>query len=153
MPEPSEAQASFDAAHLQVPADARYLALIGSMVRWFAAVAGLTDAQGREMEVAVDEACTNVVRYAFDEGTRGDMSVAFNAREGVLTVTAIDKGLPFDPHDGIDRGREKRETDPASGGMGLMLIQQLTNETRYCWDGRLGNQFTLIKTKESKECP
>jgi len=153
MPEPSEAQTASDVAQLQVPADARYLATIGSMVRWFAALADLTESDGREMEVAVDEACTNVVRYAFDEGARGGMRVAFDAREGVLTVTIMDKGLPFDPHDGIEPGREKREADPASGGMGLMLIQQLTNEIRYCWDERLGNQFTLIKTKEPKQCP
>lgn len=137
------------AGALHIPAQPKYLALIGTVVRWYAEQAGLDEEAGQELEVAVDEACTNVVLYAFADGDAGEMAVKCTTEAKGLAVTIQDNGKPFTPSDGIEIGKKKRETDPSTGGMGLFMINQLTDEVRYEWNERDGNQFTLVKHKKA----
>ena len=132
---------------LRVPARPSYLELVGTVVRWFGRRAGLSEEQSQELEVAVDEACTNVVRHAFPDGAEEEMTVLFRPTDDGLEVTIQDRGVPFDPKEGVRVAQEKRSRDPASGGRGLLLIDRLTDAVRYCRDPREGNRFTLIKRK------
>jgi serine/threonine-protein kinase RsbW len=132
---------------LRVPAEPAYLGLIGTVVQWFGRRAGLSEEQCQELEVAVDEACTNVIRHAFSGQAAGEMRVVCSPSDRGLAVTIVDRGKPFDPEEGIGIAEEKRSRDPASGGMGLLLIHKLTDAVCYRWDEREGNQFTLIKHK------
>lgn len=134
-------------AALRVPARPACLALVGTVVQWFGRQAGLSEKRCQELEVAVDEACTNVIRHAFPPATNGEMTIACSASDRGLEVTVQDKGKPFNPKEGVEIAREKRSRDLASGGMGLLLIDQLTDAVRYRWDEREGNQFTLVKHK------
>lgn len=135
------------AGMLRVPAEPAYLGLIGTVVKWYGGRAGLNDEQCQELEVAVDEACTNVIRHAFPEQTAGQLTVICSPGDDGLEVTIVDQGRPFNPEEGIKAAREKRSRDPASGGMGLLLIQKLTDAVHYRWDEREGNHFTLVKRK------
>jgi serine/threonine-protein kinase RsbW len=130
---------------VHVPAQARYLSLIATLVQWFGRRAGLSDERWQELEVAVDEACTNVVRHAFPEGVEGEMTVHFALLEQGLRVTIVDRGERFSPSRGMEIAEAKRLRDPASGGNGLLLIAGLTDENEYRWDEREGNRLTLVK--------
>lgn len=130
---------------LRVPARPKYLAIIGTVVEWFAHQAGLSDEKCRELEVAVDEACTNVIRHAFSGPSEGEMSILCSPVDGGLAVTIADQGKPFHPEQGSQIAAEKRSRDPASGGRGLLLIRQLTDAIHYRWDEQEGNQLTLVK--------
>jgi serine/threonine-protein kinase RsbW len=130
---------------LRVPAEASCLPLVGKLVEWFGRRAGLSDEGRRDFEVAVDEACTNVVRHAFSEGAVGEMTVVFAPFDRGLRVTIVDKGERFCPPHGVEIAWAKRQLDPASGGSGLLLIARLADKTEYHWDEREGNRFTLVK--------
>jgi serine/threonine-protein kinase RsbW len=130
---------------LRVPAHPLYLALVGTVVKWLGRQAGLSDERCQELEVAVDEACTNVILHAFPEHTVGEMSVRCSPVERGLAVTIADRGRPFDLEEGAEIAREKRSRDPASGGMGLSLIRQLADAVHYRRDPQDGTQLTLVK--------
>ena len=132
---------------LRVPARPPYLALVGNVVRWFASQAGLSEERCQELELAVEEACTNVIRYAFPQTADGEMTLVFSPCDDGLEVTIQDRGAPFDPRQGERIAEEKRARDPASGGRGLLLINHLTDAVRYCWDEEEGNRLTLVKQK------
>lgn len=132
---------------LHVPAQAQYLSLVGMLVQWFGSRAGLSDQRRHELEVAVDEACSNVVRHAFPADVQGEMTVQFAPFDRGLRVTIVDRGSRFCPAKGVEIAEAKRLRDPASGGNGLLLIARLTDETEYRWDEREGNHFTLIKNR------
>lgn len=150
LPRPEEVRsdvAPFPAGMLRVPASPPYLALVGNVVRWFGGQAGLSDEKCGELEVAVDEACTNVIRHAFPEATHREMTILCSASDSGLRVTVQDMGTPFDLEQGAQTARDKRSLDPASGGMGLLLIRRLTDAVDYQWDEQQGNQLTLVKHK------
>ena len=153
MPEPQyavEPQCVADScgtASLRMPARASCLPLVGMLVHWFGRRAGLSDEQCRELEVAADEACSNVVRHAFPDAPAGEITVSFAPFDQGLRVTVADKGPRFCPPHGIEIAWAKRQLDPASGGSGLLLIERLTDGTEYRWDERDGNRFTLVKRR------
>jgi serine/threonine-protein kinase RsbW len=132
---------------LRVPARKEYLALIGLAVRWSGRQAGLSEEKFKDLEVAVDEACSNVIRHGFPDQADGEMTVVFSPVPAGMQVTILDRGKPFDPDEGAEIAREKQSHNPASGGMGLLLISQLTDSAHYDHDRRKGNRLTLVKHK------
>lgn len=132
---------------LRTPALPSYLALIGSVVQWAAEEAGLDEERRHDLVVAVDEACTNIVRYAFPEGEPGEMAITCTAFDDGLEVRIVDDGQRFNVEEGIQTAAKKRARDPASGGMGLDLMHQLADEVHYEWTAEAGNRLTLIKRR------
>ncbi len=51
----------------------------------------------RRFNLALDEALTNVISHAFPDGGRHAIEVLIELRDGFLTATVIDDGMPFDP--------------------------------------------------------
>jgi serine/threonine-protein kinase RsbW len=114
-------------------------------------VADATEAMGMDedgiyaMQLAVDEACTNVMDYAY--GGRGGQPVTVECREedGKCIVVIRDKGKPFDP----SRVRKPDLKSPISkrqaGGLGIYLMRKLMDDVRFHFDAKAGNELTLIK--------
>ncbi len=135
------------AGTLCLPARPPYLGLVGFFVQWFGERAGLSREKCQELEVAVDEVCTNVIRHASGQGMAGEMTVVCSPFEGGLRVTVADHGKPFDPAEAARIAAHKRSRDPASGGMGLLLVRRLTDAMEYHWNQGEGNRLTLTKFK------
>ncbi len=133
---------------LRVPARPSHLSLIGMFVQWHGHTAGLTDVRCYELEVAVDEACTNVIRHAYDAASSGWISIHCTPFAGGLQVDIFDQGRRFDPEEGSRVARQKRLCDPATGGLGLNMIHQFSDEVRYRWDAQRGNRLTIVKHKD-----
>ena len=132
---------------LSVPARPASLPLIGAMVQWHGRRAGLDSQRCGDLEVAVDEACTNVIRHAFSPEDAREMTILCEPVAEGLRVTITNQGRPFDPAEAAETGRAKHLQDPASGGMGLLLMRRLTDAMDYRFSTQEGNQLTLIKRK------
>ena len=109
--------------------------------------AGVPASEAKDIKLAVDEACCNVVEhgYAGSPGT-GPVGVAFEADGKTIAVTVSDRGRSFDPSQapGPDLGAGWR--DRRIGGLGWHLIRQLVDDVRY-ESGAAGNRLTLIKRR------
>ena len=75
------------------------------------------------------------------------MTVVCSPFEEGLRVTVADHGRPFDPAEAARIAGRKRSQDPASGGMGLLLVRRLTDAMEYQWNQGEGNRLTLTKHK------
>ena len=135
---------------LKIPSRTDNLELIREFVSSLASKVGFNSEDVNKIELAVDEACTNVIRHAFPEGAKGEITIACSPVADGLLVRILDQGKPFDPQQGIKIAMAKRLQAPASGGIGLSLIRQLVDKVQYQWDEREGNQLTLIKRKNEK---
>jgi serine/threonine-protein kinase RsbW len=133
---------------LRVPARPPYLALIGMVVTWHGHRAGLSDEECCELEGAVDEACTNVIQYAYSGANSRDITICCSSLPRGIQVDILDRGKPFDLAAGIEIARQKQASDPALGGLGLSLIRQLADDVRHRWDKQEGNRLTIIKYKK-----
>ncbi len=129
---------------LTVEARQADLARIRAFVRETLATTTLSAKACRDLRLAVDEACANVVEHAY-AGRQGPLRVEIDRRRDRVAVTLIDQGRPF------DAGRiEQADTGPdlgryvktgKKGGLGLFLIRKLADEVEYV---RHGDENRLI---------
>ena len=125
------------------------LAQIREFVARAAGAAGLGPAAVYAVEMAVDEACTNIIEHAYGSEGRGDIECTCQPDTEGLTVTLRDYGRPFDPS-----GVPKPDTNASlegrtEGGLGLYLIRELMDEVHFEFTPDSGNVLTLVKRKEA----
>ncbi|GAC1362801.1 MAG: anti-sigma factor antagonist [Herpetosiphon sp.] len=114
---------------LEVPAKLDSLLTINSFVVDAAHRAGLDEHAVWEVQLAVDEAATNVIQHAYPAlPSPGRMWVEVDQRDDTLRVTLRDQGSPFDPvavpEPDLNSPLEQRKT----GGLGLFLMRRLMDD-------------------------
>ncbi len=87
------------------------------------------------MELAVEEALVNVIRYAY-EGQAGDVELRVGiADDQRFVIEILDSGAPFDvcalPKPDIHGSIKDRKM----GGLGVFLIQRMVDELLYRREG------------------
>ena len=123
------------------------LAKIGRLVRRAAKEAGLNDKSAYDVELAVDEACTNIIEHGYGGEGKGRIECTCLKTEGGLSVTLRDWGSPFEPGHVARPRRDVPLSKLRSRGAGLDLIKAAIDKVRYAQDPRGGNVLTLIKKK------
>lgn len=97
-----------------------------------------------KLQVAMEEMVTNVIFYAYPEGTTADISLIAESDDQEVTFVLSDSGMPFDPTAKEDADTETNPMDREQGGMGILIVKNIMNEVSY---QRLGetNQLTMKK--------
>jgi serine/threonine-protein kinase RsbW len=101
---------------LSEPAVAATVPLLRHRASAFAAAHGAGKDLVDDVALAVSEAVTNAVKYAYDPGDDGRVQLAAKAGHGWLEVRVIDHGHGF------------RAGESGGLGLGLALIAELTAE-------------------------
>ena len=101
-------------------------------------------ATATNINLALEEAVTNVVMYAYPEGTEGEVDIEATVVEGSVKFVISDDGIPFDPtaapEADITLGVEERPI----GGLGIFLVRKIMDSVEYRREnGR--NRLIMIK--------
>lgn len=134
-------------ARLIVPGQFDRLTEIAAFVTQAARTCGLNDDDVFHVEMAVDEACSNIIEHAYADQA-GEIEIAcFCPAAGLFEVVLRDSGLPFDPEEvpepqmgvtvDVDRLNE--------GGLGLYFMRKLMDEVRFESAPGRGNTLTMLK--------
>jgi anti-sigma regulatory factor (Ser/Thr protein kinase) len=97
-----------------------------------------------QLQVALDEIVSNVIKYAWPEAGAHDIEICITARDDGVEVEIIDDGRLFDPRDAPKRDKPLPGQRPQPGGVGVQLTLQLVDRMDYA---RIGNRnhTTLVK--------
>ena len=99
------------------------------------------------VELAVDEACTNIIEHAYRGSHDGEIECTCDARDDDLTIILRDHGRPFDvasvPEPDLKADLEDRKV----GGLGVFLIHKLMDDVRFEPLGKSGNVLTMVKRR------
>jgi len=84
-----------------------------------------------KIKLAVEEAVTNIIDYAYQNGTEGNISVTIEADESRIRFILTDSGAEFDP-----TGVSKADTtltveERPIGGLGVFLVRNLMDSINY----------------------
>ena len=105
---------------------------------------GLTPECTDNLNLAVEEAATNVILYAYPEGTGGTLDIDAQVDGKRLTFILSDSGKEFDPTAREEVNISAGIDDRPVGGLGIHLVKTLMDSVRYeRKDGR--NILTLTK--------
>lgn len=124
------------------------LADISLFVVQAAEEAGLDDSAVYAVELAVDEAATNIIEHAYQGEDRGDICCSIDVNPEAVMITLQDWGKPFNPLDVPEPsiGAPLEKIKPS--GLGLYFIKKLMDEVFFEFSSDLGNRITLIKKKK-----
>ena len=110
--------------------------------------AGMDDSETYAVELAVDEACTNIIEHAYQGESRGEIECTCESNASCLTVVLRDHGKPFDPSTVRTPDLEADIDDRPVGGLGVFLMKQLMDEVRFEPLGESGNILTMVKRRK-----
>jgi serine/threonine-protein kinase RsbW len=128
------------------------LATIGEFVVKAAKAAGLDERAIYEVQMAVDEACSNIVEHAYGGKGHGPIECTCHIDQDGLTVILRDYGQPFDPTCASAPVLDCDLQDRQAGGLGLYFMRQMMDQVRFEFTSESGNVLTLVKCREPTSC-
>lgn len=116
----------------------------------YARRSGIGEDDIAKIELAVDEACTNIIKHAYrfepDRQILINVSVAkANEETKKFVVRITDHGTPFDATQYHDPDMAEYFKSFRVGGLGIILMKKLMDEVSYDTKPGKPNQVTLVK--------
>ena len=113
---------------------------------------GLSNASIYAVEMAVDEACTNIIEHAYQGECTEVIECTCRISEDGLHVQLKDCGTPFDPSNVPEPDVEASLEDRSPGGLGFFFMHKLMDEIFFEFipgdEQHPGcNELTMIKYK------
>jgi sigma-B regulation protein RsbU (phosphoserine phosphatase) len=143
---PSAEERSLAQAQYEVTSSIAELASIRRFVRQFAQTlpgGALDEERLCQLELAVTEAASNIMRHAYQGRADQRIQVVADAYADRLVIQLLHHGLAFDPQTvrppAFDGSRE--------GGFGIYIIAHTVDEVRYLRDAHGENCIRLVKKR------
>jgi anti-sigma regulatory factor (Ser/Thr protein kinase) len=100
------------------------------------------------IQLAVEEAVTNIIRHGYQSGDGGEIRIEIIIRHFLLKVVIIDRGKEFDLRQ-IDKPDLMQYVQIGKiGGLGILMIRNLIDKIDYKVTDR-GNELYLVKYRKN----
>jgi anti-sigma regulatory factor (Ser/Thr protein kinase) len=129
---------------LRVATNPQILCAVRGAVRGYLSTFDLSGDRIDEIVLAVDEACTNCIRHAYDSQADAVYELTLGTADGWLEVAMRDEGVPACADTVAPREPETPERNLMKpGGLGLQLIREVFDEVRFEPGDEQGNCVTM----------
>jgi len=134
---------------LSIPGQFDRLEQISKFIEQSGLEAGLDETAICRCQLAVDEACTNIIEHAYEGEGHGSIDICCEPEAGELTITIEDHGKPFDPNSVPTPQLNTNLEDMQVGGLGLYFMRQVMDAVEFSYqDG--SNKLVLVKRREDE---
>jgi serine/threonine-protein kinase RsbW len=106
---------------------------------------GFPDDEVSKIALAVDEACTNVIKHAYRNNPAKKISVSVRRKSGGLEIVITDSGAGFDPSRIQKPDMKEYLSHYRHGGLGMYLMRSLMDKVEYKIDSGRRNEVRMIK--------
>jgi anti-sigma regulatory factor (Ser/Thr protein kinase) len=121
------------------------LSVVIEMARQVSKLMGFPEKETNRIEMAVEEAVGNIIRFAFEEGTEDTIDIVFDVKTLGLGISVFEKGMPFDPALVGEFSPEKFNKDFGEEGLGMYLMKKLMDQFSFINHGKAGKETRLFK--------
>ncbi|MFA6571848.1 MAG: ATP-binding protein [Bacteroidota bacterium] len=108
------------------------LSKIRDFVRSQAENFGFNDDDVNKIILAVDEACTNLIKYAYKFDNSKEFCVLVETDFNIFTINIHDSGAPFNPLDVMQPDMTDYMKKFKRGGLGIHIMRTVMDEIVYC---------------------
>jgi anti-sigma regulatory factor (Ser/Thr protein kinase) len=132
---------------LTVRSDPKLLVSVRSLVRGWVESWNIDEKTADKVVLAIDEACTNAIRHAYEGRFDGSVELTLHAEPEYLEFQVSDAGVPCPP-ECVERRppRPQDVNDLQPGGLGIQLIHEVFDEVDFC-PGEGGGNCVTMKLK------
>lgn len=108
---------------------------------------GFNSYKAEELVLAVDEACTNLIKHAYKYNNESSIIVELKSDSNNFIVNIIDNSPSFDPRTVSNPDFVKYREECKKGGLGIFIMKSLVDSIDYnvSENGTLNNILTLTK--------
>ncbi len=117
--------------HLILHNDIQQIPQLADFVETIADEVKLDQSLVMSLNLALEEAVTNVILYAYPEGSDGLVEVEAILKPGSLEFILTDSGKPFDPTSVPDADVSLAAEDRKIGGLGIYLVRNIMDTVSY----------------------
>lgn len=130
---------------LKVPSSTENLALIREFVGSIAQQSGFDTSDIGKLELAIDEACANVIEHAYGHDISKEVIIRATLDDETLRIDVEDTGRGFDPKLIEQEKLEQLVNKRRSGGLGMRLMKTLMDEVHYEIEPGKKNELHMVK--------
>lgn len=135
---------------IRFPSMTDNLEVIREFVSRLAVKGGFSEETADQIALAVDEACTNVIKHAHHYDARRMIDVTVGIDSEKIEIIITDKGKGFDPSKLSKPDLIKYIHEAKMGGLGIHLMRTLMDEVNYTFNPGVKNQVSLVKYSNKK---
>ena len=132
---------------LSIPGQFDRLEQISKFIEQSGVEAGLDDTAICRCQLAVDEACTNIIEHAYEGEGRGSIDICCEPEAGELTIIIEDHGKRFDPASVPTPQLNTNLEDMQVGGLGLYFMRQVMDAVEFSSEEG-ANKLVLVKRRD-----
>jgi len=107
------------------------LSLIRDFISSKASNAGIIVEEIENIMLAVDEACTNIIKHAYHSDPEGKIIVKVEYNSADFKIIIEDYGSSFNPDEISDPDLRQYHKDKKVGGLGMYLMKTLMDDVKY----------------------
>ncbi len=121
------------------------LSVIREFLRKFSLSAGFSKKEIQDIILAVDEACTNIIKHAYHSDPNGQINIELKFTNDLLSIKITDFGSSFRPEKIMNPDFPKYFEQKRIGGLGMYLMKTLMDDVKYTSVPGKYNQVYLSK--------
>lgn len=135
---------------LRIPSSTRYLEQVRRFIEKHARNANLADEAIEQFKIAVDEACTNVIKHAYRGDDSQQIDLAVIVEDDRVTVRIRDAGRSFQQEYYTSPDIFELAENRRAGGFGVHIMRSLMDRVEYITRGNK-NEVRLTKFRNGRE--
>ena len=121
------------------------LAQIREFMKETALESGFSEDVTGKIVLAVDEACTNIIKHAYKYSPEGNIIISVKFADSKFEISITDEGSHFNPISIPEPDIQEYYKQKKIGGLGMFLIKKLMDEVKYSTLTGNKNQVILVK--------
>lgn len=121
------------------------LAKVREFTKKAAEESGFSEETVGKIILAVDEACTNIIKHAYKFSPDGKIVISIKFDSAKFTISIIDEGIHFNPNSVPEPNIVEYYKQKKIGGLGIFLMKKLMDDVKYSTITGNKNQVILVK--------
>jgi serine/threonine-protein kinase RsbW len=126
---------------------------IGDFFTAAAEEAGLDEKSTSDVQLAVDEAASNIIEHSYGGQNQGNIECSYDVHPDKLIIVIKDYGKPFDPELVAHPDLKSDPCEREIRGLGLHFMRSLMDTLEFTFNGRGGNVLTMVKQRAKSTNP
>ncbi len=136
-----------DSAIITIPSHPKYLSIVRAVTGKMAELSGMAESAIEDVKLAVDEACSNVIKHAYKGNVNQKIILRFKTSPKGFEVIIEDNGLKVHPESLV--GRDLEDIKP--GGLGIHFIKKVFDIFALDEKKKKGNRLRLLRYMKGKD--
>jgi anti-sigma regulatory factor (Ser/Thr protein kinase) len=136
-----------ESVSIAIPSHPKYLSVVRKTTDAFGKLYGITEQDLEDIKLAIDEACSNVIKHAYGGDETKKIVVKYIVRKKLFKVIIEDSG--FKAQIEFMQGRSLDDVRP--GGLGIHFIKRVFDGIQFDEKKKKGNRLILCKKIQVKK--